>query len=256
VNKLIFSVKLHELVNGVTKVIGQTFKSVMGAALMLALIAMAPRQADATTIFNSLSAWTAAVGGNVQGVDLSGPTAFIDSNGNVSGGLVSTITIPTGVVLTLDPTKGFHRDFTDCTILCPWNGTQEIFAIESLTQDSLTITLSANLPAFGLEMETGDEPFDMSVILSDGTVINSNGLVSGPQFFGWTGAVGLTSITLQCGDPATDGDACANPDPFDNDNANGFAFANLVVPVPEPASLTLFGAGLLGLAAWRRRRAA
>ena len=225
----------------------------IGAAATAALIAMAPSGADATTVYNSLSDWTAAVGGNVESVDLSGPIATVDpSTGDIIIGSsgVSTITTPTGVVLTLDPTKGFHRDLAGGDYWSLWNG-QVTFIVDSLTQDSLTLTLSANLPAFGLEMETGDEPFDMSVILSDGTVINSDGPVSTPQFFGWTGAVGLTSITLQCGDPATDDDACANigPDGFQN----GFAFADLVVPVPEPGSLLIFGTGLIGLGAWRRR---
>jgi len=238
-------------------VIWRGFTPIVGAAVAAALTVMAPGGAGATTVYNSLSDWTAAVGGNIESVDLSGPVATEDSGGNVIVGAsgVSTITTPTGVLLTLDQ-SGFHRDLTGGDVWTGlWNG-QVIFIVDSFTQDTLTLTLSANLPAFGLEMATGNEPFDMSVILSDGTVISSNGPVDfdTPQFFGWTGAADLTSITLQCGDPANDGDACANEDA--NGFQNGFAFADLVVPVPEPGSLLIFGAGLIGLGAWRRRRAA
>ncbi len=193
--------------------------------------------ADATTMFSSLSAWTAAAGGVVLGVDLSGPEGSCDSQGVCNEITVPTFNTPSGVTLT----QGGSQDFFRANVPDTWsawsNGSQP-FVLANFSDNQLILNLSANLPAFGFELEPNVfDIFNMKVTLSDGSTltqaVDGDG---GAEFFGWVGATDLTSITINC-------DA----------GCSGFAIGNMVEAVPEPESVSLFGAGLIGLAAWRRR---
>jgi len=85
--------------------------------------------------------------------------------------------------------------------------------------------------------------FDITLHLSDGSEItqsvNGDG---GADFFGWVGS-GITGITIT----TTDDGGFAFGDFFEG-------FAPGAEKVPEPLTLSLFGAGLAGAAALRRRR--
>lgn len=119
-----------------------------------------------------------------------------------------------------------------------WSGSYTGAVYDVHFSTDITISLSG-LSAFGLEIEPADlHPHSISVDLGGGNVITQSvDGDGGALFFGWVGE-GIQSFTITSG--------------------VNFAFGNIysVNAAPEPLTLALFGAGLAGIGAIRRRKAA
>lgn len=199
-----------------------------GGALVAVMTASAVSQA--ATITGDFSAWSAAAGAytttSATGLaDAATVTSFPLADGLVvsfAGSADSVYQTGYGAEDWATFSNGYVGDLVDSTT------------------NTDTISFAAKVSAFGFQVSPDLGLFPASetitVTLSDGTNASFTGTYASgtPQFVGFTGGYGITSITIAT---ATAGDFAVG----------GF------VDVPEPVSMSILAVGMAGLAFVRRR---
>jgi hypothetical protein len=163
---------------------------------------------------------------------------------------------PTVIIRQVDPPPVLITD-PNGTIPLAFSVNQNIFAFQNNT-GTLLYSLSLTLFGFpqGLDFNFGDNPGD-GIFSSFSKTVNQDGSQT-LLFFGidelHTGLLPSTSCNFD-----NDGDADDFCGPvytieLDGIPANDFVFGTATVSTPEPATLLLLSTGLVGLAAFRKRR--
>jgi len=212
--------------------------ALLGGGLALA----ASGAASAATMFSSFTAWSVAVSNSCQTTSGEGGADFT-SHTSIGPLLCGS---------TLSSINPSVETRTVGTSWSTWQGQPGSDGTTVFFDDTTSLTanftpgtiLGHPVDAFGFYMEPDTfSTFDITLHLSDGSEItqsvNGDG---GADFFGWVGS-GITGITIT----TTDDGGFAFGDFFEG-------FAPGAEKVPEPLTLSLFGAGLAGAAALRRRR--
>ncbi|HTO42279.1 MAG TPA: PEP-CTERM sorting domain-containing protein [Rhizomicrobium sp.] len=208
-----------------------SLKPTLCAAVFAAAMALALPASAGVATYDDQSAWSAAAGG---------PVTNTTEDARVDGLPIFDITLNDGVALTLSPYASVAHAGSVATGWETWAHSYT-GAVYASTYD-LTAELSP-VSAFGFEIEPAsmDSSYTITLTLDDSTVLmQSVAGDSGAKFFGWVGQ-GIKSFTISAAQ-----------------GSNGFAFGNFFsvadTAVPEPASLSLFGAGLIGLSRLRSKR--
>ena len=217
-------------------------KKLLALAIVVITLTFFLPTVQATTMWTSRSAWEGAVGGVFAPVDVAGQLS-IDQ------------TLAPGNPLTLPyaETVSFSTSLTAVQVpgggWATWSGgkTPRVLIGEGYTLTTVTGTFSDSVTAFGLEMEPDTfSVFPMTLQLSDGSLLTQEVQGdSGALFFGWT-AGSISSMTLFIS-------------PNQAGGTTDFAFGEMVKSeststVPEPATMLLLGSGLIGMAAFARRK--
>jgi len=165
---------------------------------------------------------------------------------------------PTVIIRQVDPVPVPITD-PNGTIPLSFSATANVFAFQNDT-GTLLYSLSLTLFGFpqGLDFNFGTNPGD-GIFSSFAKTVNQDGSQS-LLFFGiddsHTGLLPSTACSLE-GDGDADADDFCGPVytiEIDGIPANDFVFGTATVSTPEPATLLLLSTGLVGLAAFRRRR--
>lgn len=216
-------------------------KRLMFSAALVALVAIGNGSAGAAEITS-----LAALSSN-DSIDWGqlGPTGTVLTSPQLvtsTGGLGATVT-SLGDLERRDEGSGWAGNFTI--------GDHLLWDQGIANPDSITITFDQAVRGFGAQIQADFfGPFTARITLSNGDVFtelgDSSNLADGSAIF--IGALDptadITSVTFDLTS------AAFSP----NDFAIDTLFLNTVTTVPEPLTLSLFGAGLAGTIALRRRR--
>ena len=162
----------------------------------------------------------------------------------LDGSLINSLADPFG------GTIGFSTPVEIRTGNVTWNpwrsGSNAPVLWSGMGQNSVTLTFDHSPIAFGMYAMPNllSSPFDVTLGLEDGSELTQtiDGL-DGPSFFGFRNGVGVDWMTISVDEPTY-----------------GLGFGEMVMAaesaptVPEPATLLLFGLGLVGAGAVRKFR--
>lgn len=210
-------------------------RSVSFAVAVAATMLMSEAASATVAVYDNQTTWAAAAGGPI--------TNTTDDSRYQS--TVDSITLDDGTTLALDTDVYVAHAGSQATGWETWSHgyTGTVYGAGAI---SISIDVSAVM-ALGFEIEPAIEsPFDVTMTLNDGAVLKRTvDGKGGAAFFGWVGT-GITSLTISTvsGGPGS-----------------GLGFGNFfsvlpTSPVPEPLTIALFGAGLAGMGAMRRRKKA
>jgi len=163
---------------------------------------------------------------------------------------------PTVIIRQVDPVPVPITD-PNGTIPLSFSATANVFAFQNDT-GTLLYSLSLTLFGFpqGLDFNFGTNPGD-GIFSSFAKNVNQDGSQS-LLFFGiddsHTGLLPSTGCNLESDGDADDFCGPVYTIEIDGIPANDFVFGTATVSTPEPATLLLLSTGLVGLAAFRRRR--
>ena len=163
---------------------------------------------------------------------------------------------PTVIIRQVDPPPVAIPD-PNGTIPLAFSANQNIFAFQNDT-GTLLYSLSLTLFGFpqGLDFNFGDNPGD-GIFSSFSKTLNQDGSQT-LLFFGiddsHTGLLPSTGCNLESDGDADDFCGPVYTIEIDGIPANDFVFGTATVSTPEPATLLLLSTGLVGLAAFRKRR--
>lgn len=163
---------------------------------------------------------------------------------------------PTVIIRQVDPPPVPITD-PNGTIPLSFSANQNIFAFQNDT-GTLLYSLSLTLFGFpqGLDFNFGSNPGD-GIFSSFSKTVNQDGSQT-LLFFGiddsHTGLLPSTGCNLESDGDADDFCGPVYTIELDGIPANDFVFGTATVSTPEPATLLLLSTGLVGLAAFRRRR--
>ncbi len=163
---------------------------------------------------------------------------------------------PTVIIRQVDPVPVPITD-PNGTIPLSFSATANVFAFQNDT-GTLLYSLSLTLFGFpqGLDFNFGTNPGD-GIFSSFSKTINQDGSQT-LLFFGiddlHTGLLPSTGCNLDSDGDADDFCGPVYTIELDGIPANDFVFGTATVSTPEPATLLLLSTGLVGLAAFRKRR--
>jgi len=163
---------------------------------------------------------------------------------------------PTVIIRQVDPVPVPITD-PNGTIPLSFSATANVFAFQNDT-GTLLYSLSLTLFGFptGLDFNFGDNPGD-GIFSSFSKTLNQDGSQT-LLFFGiddsHTGLFPSTGCNLDSDGDADDFCGPVYTIELDGIPANDFVFGTATVSTPEPATLLLLSTGLVGLAAFRKRR--
>lgn len=163
---------------------------------------------------------------------------------------------PTVIIRQVDPPPVPITD-PNGTIPLSFSASQNVFAFQNDT-GTLLYSLSLTLFGFpqGLDFNFGDNPGD-GIFSSFSKTVNQDGSQT-LLFFGidelHTGLLPSTGCSVDSDGDADDFCGPVYTIELDGIPANEFVFGTATVSTPEPATLLLLSTGLVGLAAFRRRR--
>jgi len=163
---------------------------------------------------------------------------------------------PTVIIRQVDPPPVAITD-PNGTIPLSFSANQNIFAFQN---DTGTLLYSLSLMLFGfpqgLDFNFGTNPGD-GIFSSFSKTLNQDGSQT-LLFFGidgsHTGLLPSTGCNLESDGDADDFCGPVYTIEIDGIPANEFVFGTATVSTPEPATLLLLSTGLVGLAAFRKRR--
>jgi hypothetical protein len=203
------------------------------------LVAGFAAQANAAAMYNTLTGWSTAVAVSGQTTIVAGSdfTNYSTINGLLFGSSLTNIT------------PSVQRR-TVGTSWSTWQGQPGSNGTSVYQTNGNTFTATFNpgtilthtVDAFGFFAEPDHfSAFDITLNLNDGSTLTESVVGDhGAAFFGWVGN-GINSITV----------STADTDFAFGDFWEGFS---PIKQVPEPFTLSLFGAGLVGAAALRRKK--